>query len=177
MMKMLLRTSLLFIAALNLAASQLEEVASFPTQQVTGVAVSKTGRIFVNFPRWSDEHGISVAEIVNGQPRPFPNEIWNSDGSPATHFVCVQSVYVDGDDFLWILDPVSPKMQGVVKDGPKLVKVDLTTNKSVSIIPLADVSPAKSYLNDVRVDTAAKVAFITDSGVAALVVVDLRINA
>jgi sugar lactone lactonase YvrE len=171
---MLLRFSLFFVAASTFAAGQLEEVASFGDRQVTGVALSKTGRIFVNFPRWSDKHGIFVAEIVNGQPRPFPNEVWNSDGPPPTHFVCVQSVYVDANDFLWILDPASPKMRGVVKDGPKLVKVDLSTNKSVSIIPLAHVAPQKSYLNDVRVDTAANVAFITESGTGAIIVVDLH---
>jgi sugar lactone lactonase YvrE len=164
-----------FIAvATAFAPGELKEFASFPNQQVTSVAASKTGRVFVNFPRWSDEHGISVAEIVNGQLRPFPSNTWNAEGPAPTHFVCVQSVYVDDDDFLWALDPASPKMQGVVKDGPKLVKVDLSTNKSVDIVPLADVAPTKSYLNDVRIDTKANVAFITESGTGALIVVDLH---
>src|SRR5690348_12622018 len=82
--------------ALNAAAAvgaELQEVASFPNQQVTGVGVStKSGRIFVNFPYWSDDHSISVAEIVNGQPKPFPNDEWNKPGPAASRFVCVQSV-------------------------------------------------------------------------------------
>jgi hypothetical protein len=37
-------------------AAELQEVASFPNQQVTGVGVAqKSGRIFINFPYWSDE--------------------------------------------------------------------------------------------------------------------------
>ncbi len=165
---------ILLAVAATFSAGDLREVASFPELQVTGVAVSQSGRIFVNFPQWSDTHTISVAEIVDGQPRPFPNETWNAEGPASTHFVCVQSVYVDALDRLWVLDPASPKMAGVVADGPKLVEIDLQTNKSIRIIPLGEVAPAKSYLNDVRVDTKANVAFLTDSGLGALVVVDLK---
>jgi hypothetical protein len=58
-------------AALPLRAADppLEEVASFSNQQVTGVAVSAQGRVFVNFP--FDDHTISVAEVVDGKLRPF----------------------------------------------------------------------------------------------------------
>lgn len=158
------------------AAAELQEVASFPNQQVTGVGVSlKSGRIFVNFPNWSDDHTTSVAEIVNGAPKPFPNEEWNKPGDPTSHFVCVQSVVVDDQDNLWILDPASPKMQGIVKGGPKLVKVDLRRNNVVQRIPFGeDVAPKKSYLNDVRIDTRENKAFITDSGTGAIIVVDLK---
>jgi sugar lactone lactonase YvrE len=163
------------VVATMSSAAQMQEVASFGDQQVTGVGVSqKTGRIFVNFPYWSDEHLLSVAEVVNGQPRAFPDEEWNKPGSSASHFVCVQSVVVDDQNNLWILDPASPKMQGIVKGGPKLVKVDLGTNKVTQTIRFGeDVAPAKSYLNDVRIDTANRNAFITDSGKGAIIVVDL----
>jgi sugar lactone lactonase YvrE len=157
-------------------SAQLQEVASFPTQQVTGVGVStKSGRIFVNFPAWSDDHFMSVAEIAQGQPQAFPDEEWNKPGSPESHFVCVQSVVVDDQENLWILDPAAPKMQEIVKGGPKLVKVDLERNKVVQTILFGeDVAPAKSYLNDVRIDPAAGKAFITDSGIGAIIVADLK---
>jgi sugar lactone lactonase YvrE len=157
-------------------AADLQEVASLHNQQVTVVADSqKTGRIFVNFPNWSDRHTISVAEVVNGSPKPFPNEEWNKPGDPASHFVCVQSVVIDDQENLWILDPAAPKMKEIVKGGPKLVKVDLRTNQVAQKIPLGpDVAPKKSYLNDVRVDTRSNKAFITDSGSGAIVVVDLK---
>ena len=165
-----------FVAgAATSSAAQLQEVARFPSQQVTGVAVSlKSGRLFVNFPYWSDDHSMSVAEIINGQPRAFPDEESNKTGPPDSHFVCVQSVVVDDQDNLWILDPAAPKMQEIVKGGPKLVKVDLGTNKVTQTIPFGeDVAPAKSYLNDVRIDTANRKAFITDSAKGAIIVVDL----
>src|SRR5207244_10312117 len=134
---------------------------------------------------WSDDYSLSVAEVVNGQPRLFPDDEWNKSaaertrggepGSPESHFVCVQSVVVDDQDNLWILDPAAPKMQEIVKGGPKLVKVDLATNQVVQTIPLGDtVSPKKSYLNDVRVDTRTNTAFITESGNSAIIVSSLK---
>ncbi len=153
----------------------LEMVASFPKQQVTGVAISRSGRIFVNFPDWSDPHTISVAELVDGKPVPYPNEEWNRPGAPKDHFVCVQSVYVDESDSLWILDPAAPKMKEIVNGGPKLVKVDLVKNEVVQTIAFGEaIAPKKSYLNDVRIDIRTQTAFITDSGLGAIVVVDLQ---
>jgi sugar lactone lactonase YvrE len=169
--------SLALLATVSLStAAELQEVASFPDQQVTGVGASpRSGRVFVNFPYWADDHGISVAEIVDGQPKPFPDEDWNKPGAPGSHFICVQSVVVDDQDNLWILDPAAPKTKEIVKGGPKLLKVDLKTNQVVQTIPFGeDIAPAKSYLNDVRVDTKKNTAFITDSGIGAIVVVDLQ---
>jgi sugar lactone lactonase YvrE len=156
--------------------ANLQEVASFPDKQLTGVGVStKSGRIFVNFPYWSDDHSISVAEIVNGQPKPFPDEEWNKPGPAGSHFICVQSVVVDDRDDLWVLDPAAPKMLEIVQGGPKLVKIDLRTNQVVQTIPFGeDVALKKSYLNDVRIDTRANTAFVTDSGLGAIITVDLK---
>jgi len=158
------------------AAPALEAVASFPNQQVTGVTVSKAGRLFVNFPFWSDEHTTSVAEMTaDGAERPYPDLGWNSkEGPPEKRWICVQSVYVDDKNMLWVLDPASPKMEGVVKGGPKLVEIDLATGMVARRIPFDDaIAPEHSYLNDVRVDAAAGVAYITDSGMGAIVVVNL----
>ena len=147
-----------FVAlATTSSAAQLQEVASFPNQQLTGVGVSqKSGRIFVNFPYWSDDHFLSVAEIVNDQPRAFPDDQWNKSafgrtrggesGPPGSHFVCVQSVVVDDQDNLWILDPAAPKMHEIVKGGPKLVKVDLATNKVTQTIPFGEESRPRKVI-------------------------------
>jgi sugar lactone lactonase YvrE len=155
-------------------SATLQDFAQFPKDQVTGVAISQSGRVFVNFPNWSEDHGLSVAEVVNGNPIAYPNEEWNRPGSPNNHFVCVQSVYVDESDSLWILDPAAPMMKDVVKRGPKLVKVDLVKNAVVQTIPFSEqIAPKKSYLNDVRIDVKSQTAFITDSGLGAIIVVDL----
>jgi hypothetical protein len=57
--------------------SSIELVADFG-HQVTGVTVSGDGRIFVNFPRWTEDTAISVAELKDGQVRPYPDEAWNA---------------------------------------------------------------------------------------------------
>lgn len=145
----------------------------------TGIAVSREGRIFVCFPRWSDDVQISVGEVLeSGRVRPFPDTAWNHwDVSvrPGDHFVCVQSVYIDRDDNLWILDPASPYLGGVVPGGPKLLKVDIDNGKVLQKILFDEtIAPSAGYLNDVRVDTERNVAYITDSGLGALVLVDLE---
>jgi sugar lactone lactonase YvrE len=154
---------------------QLEEIARFPEHQVTGVAISGDGRMFVNFPYWQEGHTVSVAEIRSGDLVPYPDDVWNSTVPPAEkRFVCVQSVVVDSRNFLWVVDAGSPFMDGVIPGGAKLVKISLATNAVVRVYELnAEVAPTNSYLNDVRIDTARDYAYITDSGAGGLVVVDL----
>jgi sugar lactone lactonase YvrE len=156
---------------------KLQQIAAFPDQQVTGIAVASDGRIFVNFPYWSDAHSVSVAQLgENSALTPYPDSNWNSNEGPVDRrFICVQSVVADDQDGLWVLDPASVKLEGVVSGGAKLVKIDLKTNKVIRDIVFPDsVVPKKSYLNDVRIDTHNGFAFITDSGIGGLVVVDLK---
>jgi sugar lactone lactonase YvrE len=154
-----------------------QQIAAFPDQQVTGITVAPDGRIFVNFPYWSDAHSLSVAQLgEKNSLTPYPDGNWNSDVGPVDRrFICVQSVVADEQEALWVLDPASVKFEGVVSGGAKLVKIDLKTNKVVRDIVFRDpVAPKKSYLNDVRIDTQNGFAFITDSGIGGLVVVDLK---
>ncbi|KQO49431.1 hypothetical protein ASF24_09845 [Methylobacterium sp. Leaf86] len=159
----------------------LAKVASFE-HQVTGVTVTKDGRVFVNFPRWTEDSAISVAEVKDGRIAPFPDAEWNAwrnarkdEVSAGDHWICVQSVVASPDGNLWVLDPAAPAMAALVKNGPKLVEIDLKTNKPARIIAFDEaVAPQGSYLNDVRFSPDGKTAYITDSGASgALVVVDL----
>jgi sugar lactone lactonase YvrE len=159
----------------------LTKVASFE-HQVTGITVARDGRIFVNFPRWSEDAPVSVAELKDGKPVPFPDDQWNAwrnaradELSPKDHFVCVQSVVADGQDRLWVVDAAAPAMAHVIKDGPKLVGIDLKTNKVIKTIPFDTTTVLQaSYLNDVRISPDGKTAYLTDSGAeGALIVVDL----
>ena len=65
----------------------------------------------------------------------------------------VQSVVVDPDDRLWVLDTGAPLLKTTVPGGPKLVCIDLKTNRVVKTILLPpDVAGVNSYMNDVRFD-------------------------
>jgi sugar lactone lactonase YvrE len=154
------------------------EVVAETERQWTGVAVSREGRVFVNFPRWSPEVPVSVAELrADGSLAAFPDQGWNawSPGSdPASAWVCVQSVVADGEGSLWVLDPANPGFAGVVPGGAKLVEIDIPTGAIIQVIRFDNsVAPPESYLNDVRLDHLHATAYITDSGLGALVVVNL----
>lgn len=158
------------------------EIVAESVRQWTGVAVTKGGRVFVNFPRWSSEVPVSVAEVmVDGTVSPYPDEAWNSwtpEADPSTTFVCVQSVVADGKGSLWVLDPASAGFQGVIPGGAKLVEIDAMTGGVVQVIAFdGTIAPPASYLNDVRIDHKHRAAYITDSGDGALIVVDLRTGA
>lgn len=181
-MGQIVKLAILLVAALAPTAAVaddpgLMQVAAFPDQQVTGIGVSpKTGRIFVNFPYWSDKYQFAVGEVSpDGKLKQYPDRAWNAkEGDPSKRFVCVQSVVVDDQDHLWVLDPASPKQDGVVPGGAKLVEIDLATNRVMRVYPFSDqVAPKKSYLNDVRIDTQGKVAYMTESGVGSIIVLDL----
>jgi sugar lactone lactonase YvrE len=147
--------------------------------QLTGVSVSKTGRVFVNFPRWSPQYWNAVVEVMpDGSAKPFPDEAWNrwnlDPKKAGTHFVCVQSVVVDDSDALWALDPAAPMLMSIVPGGPKLVKIDLKTNRVSRVIAIGpEAAKTHTYLNDVRFDNQRNFAYITDSGIGGIVVVDL----
>jgi sugar lactone lactonase YvrE len=161
---------------------KLVKVADF-AHQVTGVTVSEHGRIFVNFPRWTEDTPVSVAELLpDGSIKPYPDDEWNAwrnarkdELTAIDHFVCVQSVVADGKGNLWVLDPAAPAQAHVVENGPKLVRIELASGRVAQVIAFGeDVAPQGSYLNDVRFSGDGKYAFITDSGVkGALVVADI----
>lgn len=158
---------------------RIEPMALFYGPMPTGVAVSRNGRMFVNFPRWGDPVEYTVAEIVNGRAFPFPDENINRLGTP-DGLVSVQSVVIDAQDRLWILDTGSIDMQPVQPGAPKLLCVDLRDNRIVRRITFPqDVVLSTTYLNDIRFDLRrgeAGMAFITDSsdkGPNGIIVVDL----
>ncbi|MGI4755331.1 MAG: L-dopachrome tautomerase-related protein, partial [Janthinobacterium lividum] len=145
----------------------LETVATFNGPMPTGVTVSRSGRIFVNFPRWGDDVPFTVAELVKGKAVAYPNaqvNDWQGRSKPnpnayrneaenQTHFVSVQSVVVDPEDRLWVLDTGAPLLKTVVPGGAKLVCIDLQTNKIVKTILLPpETAGPNSYMNDVRFD-------------------------
>jgi sugar lactone lactonase YvrE len=163
------------------ATSEPEVVASIEAPMPTGVTVSDDGRIFVCFPRWGDDVEHTVAEIVDGVPVAYPSaelNDWSPERSNET-LTSVQSVVVGPGGHLWLLDTGSLAFAAFLDGGPKLVEVDLATDRVLRTIRFSApaVTPT-TYLNDVRFDLsrgAAGYAYITDSQPeGALIVVDLE---
>lgn len=157
----------------------LKKVASFD-HQVTGVTANETGRLFVNFPRWTEDSEVSVAELLpNGDLKAFPDSKWNGwrnalqdTLSASDRWVCVQSVVADKRGSLWVIDAGAPAQAQVVPGGPKLVKIDLASNTVAKVYPFGpDIAPQGSYLNDVRLSPDGQFAYITDSGASGAIVV------
>lgn len=172
---------LIFLSMLEACHTQkaeIESVATFKGQQVTGVTVSEGGRVFANFPRWREGVENSVLEVTaDGSSVPYPDKSWNSwnpgDSIPETGFVAVQSVVANGG-YLYVLDTRNPLWKGVV-DAPRIFVFNLTDNRLSDVLVLSEGSfNPNSYINDLRVDTAKQAIYMTDSNEPALVVYDLQ---
>ena len=165
----------------------MEEVASF-ARRPTGLAVAPDGRLFVTLP-YSPWVGAAAGNSVvvveeDGKVRPYPDAKWNTpprgvagsrSGDVGSRFVNVQSNTVDSRGRLWLLDTGSPQLKGVVRGGAKLVAIDLVSDRVSQVIIFdSTVAPTKAFLNDVRVDAERGFAYITETGVGSLIVVDLR---
>jgi len=184
--KQMLAAGAAMMLAAPLAAQRgpaLARVAGFD-HQVTGVAVASDGRRFVNFPRWTEDSPVSVAEVAaDGSLRAYPDARWNewrnaraNELGVADHFVCVQSVVPDNRGNLWVVDPGAPGNEKILEGAPKLVRIDLASNRVTKVIAIpGTVALQGTYLNDIRFSPDGRMGYITDSGTrGAIIVVDLE---
>jgi sugar lactone lactonase YvrE len=86
-------------------------------------------------------------------------------------------VYVDEENNLWVVDPACPNMEQVYDTSFKLVKFNLATDSIEDVYRFEGILSSKSYINDVRVDTRRKVAYLTNSNEGGIVVGDLETGA
>jgi sugar lactone lactonase YvrE len=141
---------------------------------VNGVATTPDGRRFVVVqPQEAGQP--EIAEIAAGVARPYPDAAWNNwregqDGQRA--FVGANSLRVGPDGALWVVDRGAPGIgKPLAKGGPKLVRIDLAANRVTRIYDLASVAQGASFVDDVRFNGG--VAYLTDAGRPALIVLDL----
>ena len=156
----------------------LELVFMDSTFQLTGVAVDKSGRLFTNYPLWSPTYKNSVVEIMPGnRVKVFPNaemNNWKQGGEGKNKWVCVQAVYIDDNNIMWVVDPAAPMIKKVYGESNKLVKIDLAKNTIEKVYSIGGITSDTSYINDVRVDTKKQFAYMTNSKDGGIVVVDLQ---
>ncbi|WP_310589149.1 L-dopachrome tautomerase-related protein [Fibrella forsythiae] len=119
-----------------------------------------------------------MAEILpNNGVKPYPDERWNSwqEGDNGKNkWVCVQAVYIDLENNLWVVDPACPNMEHVYESSFKLVKFNLATDKIEAVYRFDGVLSNKSYINDLRVDTQRQVAYLTNSNEGGIAVINLE---
>jgi sugar lactone lactonase YvrE len=157
------------------------------TFQLTGVAISPEGRLFASYPFWSETYKNAVEEAV-GAPgnleteeksmtkATYPNlymNSWQLGDIGTNKWVCVQSIVTDDDNNLWVVDPASPKMEGVYQNSHKLVKINLNNNTIEKNYFFEGVADDQSYINDVQVDIQHQYAYLTNSTEGGIVVVNL----
>ncbi|RDL20869.1 L-dopachrome tautomerase-related protein [Pseudomonas jessenii] len=161
---------------------KLEQVHAFYDAMPTGVTVSETGRIFVNFPRWGDNVPFTVGEIRDGKVVAYPNAAINKENpnDPSDGLISVQSVVADGQGRVWLLDTAAPGFADPKPRGAKLVAIDLASNKVVKRLVFPDnVMLPSTYVNDMRFDFrngAEGTVYLTDSslrGPGAIIVMDI----
>lgn len=164
-------------------SNELISVADLGKRRAIGLSVSSANRLFVSFPNQGKDYLYGLTEIVDGQPRPYPDEAWNAHaGDSATRFINVQDLYVDAGDYLWVLDS-KPAPRGSIfgrQSGStplngafKLLKINIATDRVERVYTFEDLDKATSGLNDMRIDTDKNLAYLSDPGRAAIVVLDL----
>jgi sugar lactone lactonase YvrE len=162
----------------------------FTRAPLAGVEVDRRGNVYVTTPRWLDARvpsTLSQVVTVNGQPvlRPFPSWEANALGHPEA-FQNVLGLEVDSQDRLWGLDMGWVAGVDATPEGAqKLVVFDLRTGRELRryVIPDAVADRKTSFLNDLTIDEAHEVAYLSDSGnragsptASAIIVYDFRTN-
>ncbi len=157
-----------------------EQLVAIETFQAIGIAITPGGRLFLSAPRWHGGHTDSLLEFYPGSSQPpqaYPDRAWNSweEGVPGDlAFVCVQALHVDGAGRFWVLDTGAPNFEGPVPGGAKLIRFDTAQNKlGSSFVFDPSAAPPGSYLNDIRIDAQRGFAYLSDSGLGAIVALDL----
>lgn len=170
-----------FLNAIAQTDQELIEVASFGNNQPIGVTVAPaSNRLFVSFPH-TGPFLYGLTEIVNGKRVPYPDIAWNKyvPDTSASHFVNVQDLYADDRNNLWVLDSSPAGAASVIGNGKsaqgqfKLIQICLAENKVKRIYIFDDLPKDKSALNDVCIDNSRNMAYLSDPGLHALIVLDL----
>src|SRR5690606_21945866 len=105
---------------------------------------------------------------------------WNTRGAYDTHFLRVQDLFVDADNNLWVLDSKPGSAGNIFGDGGavsgqfKLVKINTRSDEVENVYFFDDLDKSVAALNDVRVDVGKNLAYFSDPGQAAIVVLDLE---
>mmetsp|Transcript_32344 Transcript_32344/g.72493 ORF Transcript_32344/g.72493 Transcript_32344/m.72493 type:complete len:361 (-) Transcript_32344:72-1154(-) len=170
------------------AASVPSVIYDFGKAAPTGLCVREGMGPIVSFPRWGDqvladqpEYAVGVVELDVVVPMRGLKGVHQKDADPVKDLVSVQALYCDPNNRtapLWVLDTGTSLVEPTLAEGAaKLVQVELREHGEVGMVKRTytfskEVVPDGSTLNDVRFDQSG-FAYITDSGLGGIVVLDL----
>ncbi|OQE16436.1 hypothetical protein PENSTE_c024G05806 [Penicillium steckii] len=173
--------SYLFIGLLGLLgchvngyATGLERVYSLD-RATQGISISANGRTFLS-QRYSTTAAPQIVELLSDNTtKLYPNSAWNSYNSsdstsnPRRTFVSVDGARIGPDGRYWVVDGGSSGLNG----STKLAGVNLTTNTVDKLYYLDEIKASDSGIDDVRFSASGKVAYLSDTA-GALLVLNLK---
>ncbi|MBT0727791.1 gluconolactonase [Rosenbergiella australiborealis] len=169
------------------AASEVIAKIEAPYPDISGIAVNHENRVFLGFPRHSDNHNQpALMELVQGRLNPYPNSTFGipHKGSDTDWLVSPHGMFIDKHDVLWVLD--DGKIQGesdIPLGAAKVVAINTQTNciiKTLLIKP--PILNNSSHYNDLRIDLShgkEGTLYIANSGFKqrySLIVIDVASN-
>ncbi len=138
------------------------EMADFGNRRITGIVMSRFGRVFVCSPAAANEPGswLVAERMSDGSLVSYPP----ADPLKPLVLTGVTAIHIDAQDRLWILDSANPDAKGVQRKvgsgalgagdsvGPKMVCVELSTNEINRVWNFNEsIAPPTSMLADLRV--------------------------
>lgn len=144
--------------AVGLSAQQLDTVARImpPEPDMSGIAVTEDGRVFLGFPRHADNHrGCALAELKNGKLVPFPDkEMTYPSSRPYEEWlVSPHGMTTDDRGNIWLVnDGKRAGIEGIPEGAAKVVGFT-PDGKILASVPIkAPVLRQDMHLNDLRID-------------------------
>lgn len=158
----------------ELPASALQPFMQSSSQIWDAVLPLPDGRMLLEAPAWVGNTGPQLfVRDTNGQLAAWPNAAWNApEGDAQTRFVALGGLTRTADGHIWVLDSGVTNRKSPPVAAPKLVEIDPGTNTVLRTVPVqASALRPGSILSGIAVHGTT--AYVPDSGVAGLLVIDI----
>ncbi|MCC6104281.1 L-dopachrome tautomerase-related protein [Acetobacter sp.] len=158
----------------ELPASALEPFTQSDKQVWDAVVMLPDGRALLEAPIWVGNTGPQLSvRSADGSFAPYPDATWNAeDGDASKRIVSIAGMTLLADGTLWVLDSGVPNHKAAAVAPAKLIQIDTRQNTVVRVVPIeASALHKDSVLSGVAVHE--NTAYVADSGVAGVLVIDL----
>lgn len=157
----------------ELPASALKPFMRSDTQIWDAIVPLPDGRMVMEAPAWVGNTGPQLfVRETDGQLHPWPDTQWNArQGDAASRFVALGGLTRTADGHIWVLDSGVPNRMAPAVAPPKLIEIDPAAGTVLRVVPVqASALRPGSILSGIAVHGST--AYVPDSGVAGLLVID-----